>query len=165
MMRLSKFGTATVLGLVLGLAIFTTGVFAQGASQSIDHNNISVSAHAAVVNSVMQSTARGILAGAIQRPSGARDDCGNWGWGNGCGGFGGGNRFGGCGGWNNCFRPRPVFRCSFMRECRTIQVCRWTSWGRVCQGRHICRERSIFRRGFDFNGWGGGVGPWGVKKR
>src|SRR5579859_4080598 len=155
MMRLSKFSTAVVLGLVLGLAIFTTGAFAQGGNQRVEHGNISISAHKAVVNSVLQSVASNVLGSAVQRPNDANWNCGNWGWGNNCGGF---NR---CGGWNQCFRPRATFRCASQRECRTVQECRWTRWGRVCRGYKICRFRSICRRCFD-NGWNGGWGGgWG----
>jgi hypothetical protein len=168
MMRLGKLSTAVVLGLVVGLALFTTGVFAQDVGQQVERGNISVSAHVAVVNSVMQGATGALLGSAVQRPNDAKTNCGNWGWGNNCGGF---NR---CGGWNNCFRPRPSFRCSSERECRTVQVCHSSRWGRVCRGIKTCRFRSICRRCFNNNwnggrgwrgGWNGGpTNAWGVKR-
>ena len=151
MIRSGKFCAALVLSLVLSLALLTTGAFAQDTNQSIGRGNISVSAHVAVVTSIMHGATSAVLGNTIQRPDGVRGNCRNWGWGNGCHGFNG------CQGWNNCWRPRPSFRCTSQRECRSIQVCHWTRWGRVCQGVKTCRFRSICRRCFN-NGWNGGWG-------
>ncbi|HEY0753221.1 MAG TPA: hypothetical protein VGD98_04610 [Ktedonobacteraceae bacterium] len=166
MIRLGKFSAITVLSLALSLALFTTSVFAQSASQSIDHGNISVSAHAAVLKTAVQGAAKALLENALIRPSGANDDCGNWGWGDGCRGFGG------CGD-DDCFRSGPTSHCTSERECRTVKTCRWTHGVRVCRGQHVCRFRSASRRGCGGgcggggrwaaggNGWGGGGNGWG----
>lgn len=163
MMKMSKWGTAVVLGLILGLALFTTDVFAQGMSQRVEHGRASASV--AVVAGVLRDHAPRHL-------SGVRGGCSNWGWGNRCRGFrgplsfrgpggfpgfGGPGGFHGCNGGHNCFQPRVTLRCISQRECRTVQTCRWTRWGRVCQGVKICRFRSVCRRCFQggWNSWNG----------
>lgn len=162
MLRLGKYSAIAVLSLAISLALFTTSVFAQGASQSIDHGNISVSTHAAVGNTVALGTARVLLGSALMRPNGVRGNCGNWGWGDGCGSFDGCHGSVGCGGCNNCFHPIATFRCSSEKICSTVEVCHWSRWGRVCRGEHRCRSRSICRRCFNHDG--GGIAPWGVKR-
>lgn len=156
MMRLGKFSTAAALGLIISLALFTTSVFAQSASQSVDRGNISVSAHAAVENTAAQGTARVLLGKALLRPNGVRNNCGNWGWGNGCDG---------CSSWHNCFNTHEIFRCASEKICKSVKICHWSRWGRVCRGEHICRMRSICRRCFEHFGDGRGrFSSWAVKR-
>ncbi len=76
MMKMRKFAAALVLGLIMCLALFTTGAFAQSAFRG-----------------------HGASATAIAVAGGNNGGCG-FGWG--CGGFGGWP-FGGC--WNSCFFP------------------------------------------------------------
>lgn len=157
MMKLDKFGTAVALSLVFSLTIFNLGVMARGEDQSMSQNSkISVSAHAATMQSVLQGTASMMLNSALQRPNSAHNNCGNWGRGNGCGGFNN------CGG-NHCDQPHLTTRCASERECHSVQVCHWTHGGRVCHGERVCRFRSICRRCFDHDG-GGWNRAWGVKQ-
>lgn len=76
MMKMRKFAAALVLGLIMGLALFTTGAFAQSAHRS-----------------------NGVSATAIAVAGGNNGGCG---FGLGCGGFGGWP-FSSCG--NNGFFP------------------------------------------------------------
>lgn len=150
MSKLSKPGVAVVFSLLLGLALFTTGAFAQSADQKIDRGQIRVSARAAVVN------ARG-----VRRP---------YGWG---GGWDGGDGWGGRCGWGRCnggFGLRQAFRetvrCASQRVCRSVLECRWSRWGRVCRSIRICKRISVCRLCRTRVGWSGGSwgNSWAVKQ-
>ena len=149
MIKLSKLGIAVVFSLLLGLALFTTGAFAQGADQKIDHGHIRVSARVAVVN-----------ARSVQRP---------YGWGGGWGGEGWGGRcgWGGCNGGFAGFRQafHETVHCTSMRECRSVVECRWSHWGRACRSIRICRRINVCHRCRTRVGWGGGGwdNNWAIK--
>ena len=138
MIKLSKLSVAVVFSLLLGLALFTTGAFAQSADQKIDRGHIRASARAVVVNT------RG-----IQRPHG---------WGDGWEGDGGGFD-----GLRVAFHE--TVRCTSMRECRSVVECRWSRWGRACRSIRLCRKASVCHRcrtrvGWREAGWDNG---WVVK--
>lgn len=166
MIKLKKLGAALVFGLILSLVVFTTGVLAQSADQSVAHSKISVSARAAVINNVAQ----GIAAGAQHAygwggQCGWGGECGNFGCGSECGnsGFNGGCGFD-CG--NNGFGGffHTATRCSATRICQTIRVCNWSRWGRFCHSVRICRSIRTcqhVRTGF---GFGGFDNNWAVKR-
>lgn len=138
MMRLGKFGTAAVLSLVLSLALFTTGVFAQATSQQVEHNRqISISAHAATAQHALRNTASMLLSGSLQGQKGASNNCGQGG----------------------CHQAHDTAHCASDRECHTVQVCHWTHAGRVCRGERICRFRLLCRRCADH----GVLHPWDAK--
>ena len=139
MIKLSKLGVAVVFSLLLGLALFTTGAFAQSADQKIDRGNIRASARAVVVNT------RG-----VRRP---------YGWGDGWDGDGWGGRFDGL---RVAFRE--TVRCTSMRECRSVQECRWSRWGRACRSIRICRKVSVCHRCRTRVGWGDWDNSWAVKR-
>ncbi len=149
MIKLSKLGVAVVFSLLLSLALFTTGGFAQSADQKIDRGNIRASARAVVVNT------RG-----VRRPYGWGDGWDGDGWGGRCG-------WGGCNGGFDGLRVafHETVRCTSVRECRSVLECRWSRWGRVCRSIRICRRVSVCHRCRTRVGWGGGGwdNSWAVK--
>lgn len=146
MMKWRKFGIVLVSSLLLCLALVSTGVFAQSTNRNVEQNNISTSAHTAV----LEDAAQGIASG-VQRTgggcgwvgcnggnwgNGCGNDCENWengcgnnceNWGNGCGNdcidCGWNNCGNGCGnncGWNcdsNC--GDPITGCSTRTKTKT----------------------------------------------
>lgn len=148
MIKLKKLGAAAVFSLLLSMAIFATGAFAQSAQQNGAHSKISVSARAAVINTV----ARGVAAKTLHA----------YGWG------GGDDWDGGCG-WDGCHDgfsgfAHPITRCTSTRVCQSIRVCHWSAFGRICRSERICRSIrrcELCRTGF---GFGGFDGAFAVKK-
>lgn len=138
MITLRKPGIAAVVSVLLSLVLFTTGAFAQGADQKIDHGHIHASARAGVLHT------RG-----VQRSYGWGEGWGDGGdgWGNGCsggdcnGGLAGGQEF------------HETVRCTAMRECRSVQECHVGPWGRGCRSVHICRKVNVCHRCRTRSGW------------
>ncbi|HLI69399.1 MAG TPA: hypothetical protein VKV19_06530 [Ktedonobacteraceae bacterium] len=186
-MRLGRFGAATVLGLLLGLVVFTTGAFAQTAEKmNSDRGNINVLAHVATTTAIKEGgcvgsgcyRAYGLRAHhafigrrAVVRRSFVGDrgfgigGFGGWGFaGSSFGGFG----FGGCNGFFfiGCdgfggvrFRRATIV----VTRTRSIRECSLNSfWGRACRSLRVTERRSVSRSEFR-GGFGGFDGAFAVK--
>lgn len=147
MVRLGKLGVACALCLTMSLALFSSGVFAQSANQSIARGSAQIVAVQMVqgAKSVLQNNQRMHANGS------------GHGWDDGCGaGCDGGNGcFNGCGGGHGfgCFDG-----CGhgFGHE-RFIRATRITKIVRIVRITKFVRYERFHRRGY---GWVGGGGNW-----
>ncbi len=159
MAKLGKVGAAAVLGLLLGLVVFTTGAFAQNVEQkNVDRGNISILAHAATVTGIKHG---GCVGTGCSRGGVGVGFAGGRGFGGGFG-FAGGSGFGGGFGCSNSCGVRVRRITQVQTRTRIIQECRLNFWGRACRSTRVSERRvttrSDFRSGNGFDDWAVGVG-------
>src|SRR4029077_9538758 len=97
MLKLSRFGLAIVLGLLMGLSLFTSGVFAQSVhsgTRSATTQTAAVTHTQQTASTVLQTTETNVQlavkpASYSQANTSHQHHWGGWGWGWGWGGYGG----------------------------------------------------------------------------